>query len=125
MIFTHALEGCVAESTIENIEMAKSGDLYVSFPFLQNYAPVDLQSRQSNCHPAAGSNVRLSLFDIFHYGNKGNDVEALCRIDCGKELRSIVSNQAAEQLHRSSNEDKYLLNQTTPFIVVSLCSVLL
>ena len=67
--------------------MAKSGQLSVSFPFLEDNAPVELQYANSNCHPVTGSNVRLSLFDIFHQGNTKNDTEALRRIGCVNPLR--------------------------------------
>ena len=112
--FFSPFEGRVAESTVENIEKAKSGDLHVSFPFLLDNKPVEEQSAGSNCHPVTGSNVRLSLFDIFHQSNTKNDKEALRRIGCVKELKGIVNSQAAEQLHCSFNKNKHFLNQMTP-----------
>ena len=107
-------EGRVAESTVENIEKAKSGDLNVSFPFLLDNKGIEEQSTDLNCHPVTGSNVRLSLFDVFHQSNTKNDKEVLRRIGCVKELKGIVNSQAAEQLHRSFNKDKHFLNQMTP-----------
>ena len=123
--FICPFESHVAESTVENIEMAKSGQLSVSFPFLEDNAPVELQNANSNCHPVTGSNVRLSLFDIFHQGNTKNDTEALCRIGCIKELRGIINSQAAEQLHCFFNKDKHFLNQMTPVNhIFMFCSVI-
>ena len=118
--FFHPFEGHVAESTVENIEMAKSGQLSLSFPFLEDNAPVELQNTNSNCHPVVGSNVRLSLFDIFHQGNTKNNTKG-----CVTELRGSIGSKAAEQLHRSFKKDKHFLNQTTPVNhIFVFCSVI-
>ena len=112
--FFTPFEGRVAESTVENIERAKSGNLSVSFPFLEDNTPARQEIMDIDCHPITGSNVRLVLFDVFHQGNTKSTVESLRRIGCVKELKGMLNSQAAEQLHHSFNKDKHFLNQMTP-----------
>ena len=47
----------VAENTNENIEKAMSGNLTVSFPFLEDSTPAKQQLIDSDCLPVTGSNV--------------------------------------------------------------------
>ena len=109
--FFSPLQGRVAESTAENIEKAKSDNLNVSFPFLEDNTPAKLESIDSESHPVTCSNVRLALFDIFHQGDTNSDEEAIRRIVCVKELKGNLNSQAAEQRHHLFNKDKHFLNQ--------------
>ena len=112
--FFSPFAGRVAEDTAENIEKAMSGNLTVSFPFLEDSTPAHQQLIDSDSHPVTGSNVRLALFDVFHQGNTNCNVESLRRIGCVKELKGFLNSQAAEQLHHSFNKNKHFLNQMTP-----------
>ena len=112
--FFRPFQGRVADSTPENIIDAKSGNLTVSFPFLEDNRPAELDVISQDSHPVTGSNVRLSLFDIFHQGNTKSDAESLRRIGCVRELKGNLNSQAAEQLHHSFNKDKHFLNQMNP-----------
>ena len=121
--FFTPFEGRVAKSTVENSERAKSGNLSVSFPFLEDNTPARQEIMDIDCHPITGSNVRLVLFDVFHQGNTKSTVESLRRIGCVKELKGMLNSQAAEQLHHSFNKDMHFLNQMTPS-TISLCFAL-
>ena len=112
--FFSPFAGHVAEDTAEIIEKAMSGNLTVSFPFLEDSTPAHQQLIDSDSHPVTGSNVRLALVDVFHQGNTNCNVESLHRIGCIKELKGFLNSQAAEQLHTSFNKNKHFLNQMTP-----------
>ena len=81
-VFSFHFEGRVADGTVENIQRAKSGNLSVSFPFLEDNTPSRKEAMDLNCHPITGSNVRLIIFDVFHQGNTKRTVESLRRIGC-------------------------------------------
>ena len=99
--------GRCANSTPENIIDAKSGNLNVSFPFLEDNRPAELDVISQDSHPVTGSNVQLSLYDIFHQRNTKSDAESLCRIGYVKEVKGNLNRRAAEQLHHSFDKDKY------------------
>ena len=86
----------------------------MSFPWLTDESPVDDNLDCTSCHPVTGSDVRMSLFDVFHQGNTCSEKESLRRIACVKELKGVLNSQVCEQTHRSFNFNMNFLNRMTP-----------
>eukprot|EP00112_Aurelia_sp_Birch-Aquarium-sp1_P023783 Seg7227.2 transcript_id=Seg7227.2/GoldUCD/mRNA.D3Y31 product="HMG domain-containing protein 3" protein_id=Seg7227.2/GoldUCD/D3Y31 len=112
--FFRPFDGRVAADTPQNVALASSDKLSLSFPWLADESPVDNDVNDTSCHPVTGSDVRMSLFDVFHQGNTCNEKESLRRIACVKELKGVLNSQVCEQTHRSFNFNMNFLNRMTP-----------
>ena len=55
--FFSPFQGLVAENTAANIENAKSGELTMSFPFLEDNRPASFEVIDQEFHPVTGSNI--------------------------------------------------------------------
>ena len=106
-------DGRAAESTNENVQMANDGTLQVSFPWINSDSNTN-RNLEPNSHPVTGSAHHLALFDRLHEKNTSNEVEALRRIACVKELSGQINSQVAEQIHGSFNLNRYFLNKMSP-----------
>ena len=104
--FFHPNEGRAAELTEENVEAAESGELSVSFPWLQNFEEVN----EEDAHPVSGSSEHYSLYDRFHEKNSSDRYEILRRVTFVKELCGRVNTQTEEQLHSQEVKNNYFLN---------------
>ena len=112
--FFRPFDGRVAADTPQNVALASSDELSLSFPWLTDESPVDDNLDSTSCHPVTGSDVRMSLFDVFHQGNTCSEKESLRRIACVKELKGVLNSQVCEQTHRSFNFNMNFLNRMTP-----------
>ena len=92
--------------TEENVEAAESGELSVSFPWLQNFEEVN----EEDAHPVSGSSEHYSLYDRFHEKNSSDRYEILRRVTFVKELCGRVNTQTEEQLHSQEVKNNYFLN---------------
>ncbi|XP_051945069.1 uncharacterized protein LOC127617185 isoform X1 [Xyrauchen texanus] len=103
-------EGCLLEPTQANIELAQSGMLAVSLPWLDAKKTVaDLHG-----HPVTGSSDHYVLYDPFHESKTEDSGDVLRKLTLVPQLAGKVNGQAAEQLLDKMKKNSYFLNMSSP-----------
>lgn len=87
-------EGRLAEPNEENIKLAKSGNLKVNFPWLEEKMSVS----NPQGHPVTGSSDHYVLSDHFHESNTKDSKDVLRKITIVPQLAGKINSQVAEQL---------------------------
>ncbi|RXN15285.1 HMG domain-containing 3 isoform X2 [Labeo rohita] len=103
-------EGRLAEPSQLNIELAKSGKLKVSLPWLNTKKAVP----DINGHPVTGSSHHYVLYDRFHEANTKDIKDVLRKLTLVPQLAGKVNSQVAEQLFAKMKKNNYFLNMSLP-----------
>ncbi|KAA0709702.1 hypothetical protein E1301_Tti019874 [Triplophysa tibetana] len=103
-------EGCLAEPTTVNIDLARRGKLHVSLPWLQSRMTVaDLHG-----HPVTGSSKHYVLYDQIPEGNPKDSGDALRNPASVPQLAGKVNRGILEQLFAEIKQNGYFLKMTSP-----------
>lgn len=103
-------EGCLAEPTTVNIDLARRGKLHVSLPWLQSKKTVtDLHG-----HPVTGSSKHYVLYDQIPEGNPKDSGDALRNPASVPQLAGKVNRRILEQLFAEIKQNGYFLKMTSP-----------
>ncbi|XP_056124415.1 uncharacterized protein LOC130102416 [Rhinichthys klamathensis goyatoka] len=103
-------EGRLAEPNEENIKLAKSGNLKVSLPWLEEKMSVS----DPQGHPLTGSSDHYVLSDRFHESNSKDSRDVLRKITIVPQLAGKINSQVAEQLFSKMRKNNYFLNMSQP-----------
>lgn len=103
-------EGRLAEPSQSNIELAQSGKLKVSLPWLNTKKAVP----DINGHPLTGSSHHYVLYDRFHEANTKDIKDVLRKLTLVPQLAGKVNSQVAEQLFAKMKKNNYFLNMSLP-----------
>nr|XP_055034865.1 uncharacterized protein LOC129422787 [Misgurnus anguillicaudatus] len=103
-------EGCLAEPTQDNVDLAKSGQLNVSLPWLQSKKAVaDVYE-----HPVTGSSDRYVLYDKIHEGNHKDIRDVLRNVTSVPQLAGKVNSRIVKQLFTEMKKNSYFLRTSSP-----------
>ncbi|XP_052435978.1 uncharacterized protein LOC127975954 [Carassius gibelio] len=106
----HPHEGRLAEPTQENITLARSGNLKVSLPWLEEKK----SASDPQGHPLTGSSDHYILSDRFHENNTKDSRDVLRKITIVPQLAGKINSQVAEQLFSKMRKNNYFLNMSQP-----------